>query len=130
MLCKCQLFGLVPWTITLLLRTFIFLSQTRKQDNSPRASLSLLFPENGASSCSSCCSHLKLQPRTYSMFNPFLTQQSQVWKREDTCSESGEPGAPGDLGLTESDIYTSKLTEPAQATGQKRYCHPVFEEQF
>lgn len=76
LLSKCWLAG----SLVSLLRTFTFLSQSEKQDNSVGASPSLPSPETEAPTCPSYWSRPKLQPQAYSLFNPLLTQQSEVWK--------------------------------------------------
>lgn len=68
-------------------------------------------------------------PELILCLTPSLPNNHKSGNKKSFVLSLGNLELPGltDLGLTESDIYTSKLTEPDQATGQERYCDPLFE---
>lgn len=80
----------------LLLRTFTFLSQSKKQQNNfLGASLNLPFPETEVSTCPSCSSC----PKPTLRLIPFLPYNQKSGNEEVMCSETRGPGVPVDLGL-------------------------------
>lgn len=61
-------------------------------------------------------------PELILCLTPSLPNNHKSGNEKSFVQSLGNLELPGltDLGLTESDIYTSKLTEPDQVTGQKK----------